>query len=148
MRSLTPQTIINLELTLKEVESKKRKRYGFHLFLSYYFFQYNNIKTKEEKLEFLGRQLPVVDEEQSVDSIDTPIFGRIFRNITCIDIFKTACSIWSSTYFTEQKDAWDQRAKKLNKRRIPGEYAALPLCLYDSNIHELTRSIQQSLYLE
>ena len=65
-----------------------------------------------------------------------------------MDIFKTACSIWSSIYSTEQKDAWDQRAKRLNKRRIPGEYAALPLCLYNSNIYELTRAIQQSLNLE
>ena len=148
MRSLSPEAIIHLGLTRKEVESKKRKRYGFHIFLSYYFLKYNNIETKEEKLEFLGRKVPVVDEEESVDSTDTPILERTFFNITRMDIFKTACFLWSSSYSTEQKDAWDQRAKKLNKRRIPGEYVALPLSLYGSNIKELTTAIQQSLYLE
>ena len=148
MRSLSPQAIINLGLTLKEVESKKRKRFGFHIFLSYYFFKYNNIETEEEKLEFLGRKVPVVDEEDSVDSTDTPILERTFLNITRVDIHKTACSLWSSSYSTEQKDAWNQRAKKLNKRRIPGEYVELPLSLYGSNIKELRTAIQESLYLE
>ena len=47
MRSLFSEAIIDLELILKEVESKKRKCYGFHLFLSYY-FQHNNIKTEKQ----------------------------------------------------------------------------------------------------
>ena len=65
-----------------------------------------------------------------------------------MDVFKTACFLWSSSYSTEQKDAWNQREKKLNKKRIPGEYVALPLCLYGRNFQELTTAIQQSLYLE
>ena len=82
------------------MEYKKRKRYGVHIFLLYYFSQYNNIKTKDDKLEFLGQKVPVVDEEQSVGSTDTPIFERTFRNISHMDIFKTACSIWFSIYST------------------------------------------------
>ena len=105
MRSLSPEAIIHLGLTRKEVESKKRKRFGFHIFLSYYFLKYNSIETKEEKLEFLGQKIPVVDEEDSVDSTDTPILERTFLNIIRVDIHKTACSLWSSSYSTEQKDS-------------------------------------------
>ena len=90
MRSSSTEAIIYLDLTLKEVESKKRKRYSFHICLSYYFLKYNNMKTKEEKVAFLGSKVPAVDEEESVDSTDTPIFERIFRNITCMDIFRNA----------------------------------------------------------
>ena len=117
-----------------------------HLFIILPLIHYN-IETKEERLEFLGPKVSVLDEENSVDFIHTSILERIFFNITRMDIFKIVCSFWSSSYATEQKDAWDQRAKKVNKRSISGQYAALPLSFYYSNIKELTTAIQQSLYL-
>ena len=115
MRSSSAEVNIHLDLTPKEVESKKHKHYAFQIFSLYFFLKYNNMKTKTEKLEFLGQKIPAIDVVQSVDSTDTHIFERTFRNIIRINIFMTACFLWSSPCSTEQKDDLNQRAERLIK---------------------------------
>ena len=67
--TLTADEIIELPLSTKEKSSKSRTRLGYHVFLSWYFGEFNALS--EESKRFIVSEF-VEDDEDSLDSTITP----------------------------------------------------------------------------
>ena len=111
--------IVQMELSRQEKEHRSRNRYGFHIYLSRFFREFN-VLSPIEKQEMLGINI-ILGEDESVDSTDS-------RNnkIPVGNVLSYASRIWSVELPESIKEAWRARATRLNARPVPGKFLKVP----------------------
>ena len=94
MNALTSYAVHNLPVNSREHESKGRKRIGFHVFLSRYFFDFYKLTIYEQQ-EHIFSNLGVkvgefnMDDDQSVDSTDSILKEKVPMH----DVHRSACRL-------------------------------------------------------
>ena len=132
MDASTAHDIIRMKMNKKEREHKGRNRLGFHVYLSRFYFEFYKLPIEQQQKEIFsslgidfhslhGYNNNGYNEDSSIDSTDsiftTPVNHRI--------VHKAACRVWKMLP-VELKTAWNKRAKKLNKRKLPGKFLVVP----------------------
>ena len=154
MNASSSSAIRNLQYNRREIESKNRKRLGFHVYLSRFFYDFYYLSLPEQhkyifrtigvRLGFLRTTL--AEDDRSVDSTDSVLK----ENVKMHDIMRAACFRWKFILTLESKNAWKKRAKKLNNRKLPGKYIRLPDEMQESNgcTNTLEKNVLESLSME
>ena len=132
MNATTSIEVRQLLLTKKEKENRGRTRGGFGVFLSRFFYDFNQLdRQRQYAYMFLemGERFGSYSiftmnngDDCSVDSTNSVWDEKVPRE----SIFKAACTRWSIILPHQMKNAWNSRAKKLNRRKVPGKYVNLP----------------------
>ena len=122
----------------KERAHRSRTRLGFHVYLSLYIAELR-VLPKSVQLELVkGRELRVANlldltldvgsevidlYDSDVDSTDTPVEQKPIRGF---ELMRVAGSHWKGLE-ESTREAWKNRAKKLNRRILPGKFTRVPL---------------------
>ena len=147
----TADAVISLPFTSKEKQHTSRQRYGYHVYLSFYYTSFKKLNSNEQQAVgrdmSLGENLRVVvnnegDDDVSCDSTDTPI------QILPPEIMRYIARKWKASS-VEIKDSWKLRAHHLNQQpRIDGTFDKIPTSLLspthleDHLLESLTRDWQ------
>ena len=119
-----PEEIMNLPQTKREREHRGRKRIGYHVYLSYYFYLFGELENEEKRA--IMRRYNVwddVDDDDDDGSIDTTMTPRHPMHY---EISRTAAMNWKDME-NEGKNAWKDRASDLNRRpQSDGRFMILP----------------------
>lgn len=125
MNNFTSHQIINLPTTNKEEEHQGRKRTGYHVYLSYYFYTYNKL-SYEEKCEVMIQHNVWHGQAEDDVSIDSTLTPRLPMHY---EVCKAAACNWNSMEIT-LKEAWKERARVLNDRpATDGRFEEVPRTL-------------------
>ena len=109
---LSTNQIITLPLSKKEKLDPSINCKGYHVFLSWYFSEFN-VLNDNDKLLITS---PYYNSEESDDESTT---------IHVSLVMKVAASHWKHSS-TEYRVAWSERANQLNTQRLPGSFRMLP----------------------
>ena len=103
------EDIVHLPLTEKERNHRSRSRYGYHVFLSFFFLKYGelDLQEKEEFLTAAG-----VWERSGYESEDSVITPPMPNHI---HVMKAASRTWQRMG-TELRNRWKERAGILNRQ--------------------------------
>ena len=122
-------SIVNLTYTEKEIQHTSRNRRAYHVYLSYYFHDFNAIS--DEKKEEVMRENKIwmeVGETETIDSTDTQ------RLPTCHDVSRAAGINWRNMC-EYLKKGWKQRAEDLNNRpRNDGHFQFIPTSIIEASV--------------
>ena len=125
----TPFLIKKLCINKKEFENRSRLRRGFHVYISWLFFEFNKLSLEEQhKFIFqkdkvrLGRYWIGENDNVSIDSTSSVLSEKVPRVV----VHRSACLHWRYNTSPELKKAWSNRAQKLNRRKLPGKFVAIP----------------------
>ena len=111
-----------------------RNRKGYHVFLSWYFSEFN-VLNDNDKLLITS---PYYNLEESDDESTT---------IHVSLVMKAAASHWKHSS-TEYRVAWSECANQLNTQRLPGSFRILPLEIFvDGLEYNIRLSVQSEHFL-
>ena len=155
MEVSTPLEILKLRLNKKEREHRSRKRLGFHVYLSRFFFDFKCLEPQEQHniiYQSLGIKLGLLalGDDDSIDSTDSIWSYGVSHRL----VFRAACHRWSHELTADLRKAWEKRAQRLNRRKLPGELKEVPMELlqHDNNekneIDVLKTNVMMSLTSE
>ena len=138
MNNRSPAEIFNLPYNFKERAHRSRTRLGFHVYLSWYIPEFR-VLPKNAQLELVkGRELRVANlvdltvnvgpevielDDSSFDSTDTPEEQKPIKGF---ELMRVAGFHWNGLE-EYTRIAWKNRAKKLNRRVLPGKFTRVPL---------------------
>lgn len=120
MDPTTTKDVRNLPAVKRETEVKSRKLRGFHVFRMHFIEDFLKLSL-DAQMDLLRSLLGVIENIGIVsddDSTDTT--GPTGR-----DICHLVSRWWSDRLCSEIKTAWDDRAKSLNARPVPGKFYRL-----------------------
>ena len=113
---VTPNTIVNLPMTDKELNHTSRNRRGYHVYLSYFHYLFK----KQTRLR--GTTMLY---DSGVWEANTRSDNQLVVQVH--DIARLASHKWNYSYNDELRNGWRRRADVLNARpRADGCFTALP----------------------
>ena len=127
MNNYTTDEILVLPMSVKERDHTSQSRQGRHVFISRYFYEFQQLPL-QERLQLTGGSSNISDED-SFDSVDT------IKNPKVWDIMQKAQSSWSALS-VEIKNACCKRADALNRRPLPGQFQQLPEDILHPSVHD------------
>ena len=127
MNTSSPSAIRNLVLNKKEKENKVRKRLGFHVFLSRYFYNFYQLtiyKQQQQIHSSIGVRVGPfnIDDGESVDFTNSTWKEKVSMH----DVHRAACIPWKFDLPLASKNAWNRRTLLLNQRKLPGKFLRIP----------------------
>ena len=128
MNASTAYAIQKLPLNKREREHRSRVRLGFYVYLSRYFFDFSLLLIIQQHqciFSTLGTQVSCFNEGNDNSLINSTNFmftDRLSHRI----IHKEACVHWRIGLLADERNAWNNRVKKMNKRKVPGKFLELP----------------------
>ena len=114
MNASTAYAIQKLPLNKKEREHRSRVQLGFHVYLSRYFFDFSLLLIIQQHqciFSTLGTQVSSFNEgndDGSIDSTNSMFTDRVSHRV----IHKAACVHWRIGLSADERNAWNNRAKK------------------------------------
>ena len=137
----TVQEVVNPNITNKEKSHSSRNRKAYHVFLSQYFSDFQNLGS-QAKNELIIEREGYPEDDFSVndqDSTDTPLYQRFGTG----PIIRLAARAWKGLSDIV-RSGWTQRADYLNSLPIPGRFTSVPEVLSQ----DLENRVQDSLTIE
>jgi hypothetical protein len=132
----TPQQILHLSQSEKEINHPSRKRLGYHVYLSYYFKLFATLDNDDKRGIMIENNIWEDEDDISIDSTLTP------RRPMYYEITRAAARRWNAMDL-DTKEAWKERAGRLNSRpRMDGTFENVPNAIIESSI---TDNVLQSL---
>ena len=147
-----PEEILNLPLSINELSTKSRKLRGCHLFVSRWHRKFKALTALKQReiyelsstgssdISQLQQSLPSRTESQSFDSTDSRINGPL-----CPYRRMKLCWVYWKDEELVCKEAWNERARLLNLRPVPGVVTEVPNAWSPS---EFTSEVFHSLAVE
>ena len=115
--------IVSLPLSTKEVSSTSRKRTGYNVYVSWFFFDFKALQQEREKERILVLAgvwaPPVLSCMSDEDSTRTPV------SYGACHIMMAAARHWHRLS-ESVKTAWRRRAVRLNSMPVPGRFRSFP----------------------
>ena len=122
----TPILIRKLKLNEKEKDSRSRKRLGFHVYLSRYFYDFLKLPLVQQHnyayVEFGHRLGGYRLDDSSIDSTSSVWQEKVHHTL----VHKFACNRWRYVLSVGEKNAWNNRARILNRKKLAGKFLRLP----------------------
>ena len=152
MLASSTYAVRNLRINQREREIKNRKRLGFSVYFSRYFFDFNQLTLQQQQqhiFESSGTRVgafrvQIDDDNSSIDSTNS-----IWKEkVSFHDIHRAACFNWRNNLSEEVKNAWVRRARKLNSRKLPGRFLQIPFNVGREGCNTLENSVLDSISFE
>ena len=151
MNSTNPLLITKMRMNKREVDHKSRDRHGFGVYLSRFFYEFNQLPLEEQhayifkkdKVRF-GRFKCGDSDDRSIDSTDSFLTEKVPR----VEIHRSACRFWKYNMRPIIKKAWRKRATQLNARKLPGRFLAIPFLINNREEDSVKKRVMESLSYE
>ena len=122
----TPILIRKLKMNQKEKDSRNRKRLGFHVYLSRFFYNFSQLSLQRQHqyayVEYGHRIGMYRPDDSSIDSTSSIWQEKVHHTL----VHKFACNRWRYVISFGEKNAWNYRVRILNRRKLARKLLRLP----------------------